>query len=1740
MSNSYRIRTEIGTNKSIRVKLEQEYDFLEILSLKFLQSEVYTRRCSDYGVVVGRVIVNDGFGVPNVKVSVFIPLTQQDESNPIISTLYPYRSLNDLNEDGYRYNLLPYVKSYSAHVPTGTFFDKEDVLINPTYIEVFDKYFKYTAVTNDSGDFMIFGVPIGTQTIHFDVDLSDIGEFSLSPQDLIRMGRATEAQVAGTSFRASTNLNELPQIISINKKIEVEPLWGDDEVCTLGITRTDVDLTAEATINITPTAIFMGSIFSSSDDQFQKSNCKPKVRQGELCSMVAGPGEILAIRQTIFNDSDGRPILEEYKLDQGGQVIDDNGTWLLDVPMNLDYVITNEFGERVFSNDPKKGIPTKGKYRFKIKWNQSPKLSETLKRGYFLVPNIREYGWTNPDVDPLDSVPIVGSFDRLYATNSYSFSLDWNDYGYSGTTQGMQMIEEAINCEDKFYMMSYNKVYTVSQLIDQFRAGYLPNRTISIKNILDDTCESENNKFPTNDAALRFDIVFTLFNLMMIIFKPVIYVLLIVVHVLAFVIFLISPILALVVGLVFGIIVLICKAVRILCFGCINCPSFSDVGNLVTSLFELYKLFTNLKIPNLTYPDCELCNCKQLNQLPPEDQTSVVNETTGVDANQVIEESNINAYLSPFTIGPLYSGVTDDNTETQLKLQQLVSGLGINEDLPNASSLAPNFFKVDEKTYATSSITLPERLNLFNVKAKYFDNSFSNQTLYPEGNNPGGGYNRIKVKFRPNEPLNANKFHYDNVMVISCVPSKLSELTPGQIVSFQDPLKSSDLNLTGITSLNVYGTPSITGTPINTGTTIINVQYARLNGTGTATTPYVINQGIDDANYAKFPIDVEYYQVITAMTYSQYNSQCSNANPLTLNNRYLNNNMVFYRINNNSTSDGTFNYIPLRNFRDFDKQVICFLVRGVDPYSTRGDVEYDLSILFGYFTGSTLSPQPNRRVVVSSNNYKLNIPIQGKFKAVRHNNITSNLTSTDTSTNQKLYYNSYHFKPGNQFSGFTTTLPSYYSHLDGSNSNFIPGIIGISFLQAFRLNQVTDDNLTYGSRVRVSQVSTTPLPITPNINDFFQNGFSWRFEFNPSATCPDYVPIANKSFNSNNNRGYFQGEIVDGGSYMFQGPTTQGFGGRPYLYWTPTTLLCNGQYSATFVANYYGPKYSNTLQFNFPQNAGTLGSQIIMRSDRLPTSTSLSTSGNNNYPLHTNNKFVVFLFSDNGTVTSSQNNGNEAVGSGTDPGDSSEETNLPASAGIIESFTCENLIPLNCYYPNNGEIDIKEPSNSCYSNGVSNRKIMENGCYVLVTQIFLSIFKDFELLTEWSSRTKVTFAACRNVFSHLFTNNWINGGLYAFAFKNNRFFTGPFTNPITQANKPFSVYCKKTIILHPTNNFYYRSSPYRISDGAFIGAPRLNSRFPNLFGAYGGNIRFLNFPTTMIDLGPRSQYLQEIVMSDDFDGYVVNQLKSTTYGDVSDILNLLIVSRLVNTKFLAQLFGANGASILAYFDQRSKRFIDGDYAQLISISSELGVADFESENYPSRLDPLQDPIYFNDADNDDAVLGIFFSSDTQIRDYISPKRTILNEILSVENDCAFTYFDVFTQRVPLYQWNVDPNDTPTDDSLFGSQKNDWFTDSLNNGKFFDSFYQKLDRINKDSRYFRSTLTTKSVNYKGYIYQEDNNGNYQLSVSTIDFNDIRDRSITVGTPFHFYFGLKKGKSAWDRFAAKWINFENITD
>ena len=139
MLKKLRIRTEIGVDKEVTFDLTQDFDLLEILSLNLHQTDVYPKDCSEFGVICGRVIINGGFGLPNAKISIFIPLDSKDEENEAVTQIYPYKSQNSRNEQGYRYNLLPTDPSYTGHLPTGSFPNVDDVLLVSDVKYVYDK-----------------------------------------------------------------------------------------------------------------------------------------------------------------------------------------------------------------------------------------------------------------------------------------------------------------------------------------------------------------------------------------------------------------------------------------------------------------------------------------------------------------------------------------------------------------------------------------------------------------------------------------------------------------------------------------------------------------------------------------------------------------------------------------------------------------------------------------------------------------------------------------------------------------------------------------------------------------------------------------------------------------------------------------------------------------------------------------------------------------------------------------------------------------------------------------------------------------------------------------------------------------------------------------------------------------------------------------------------------------------------------------------------------------------------------------------------------------------------------------------------------------------------------------------------------------------------------------------------------------------------------------------------------------
>ena len=1560
MGQSYRIRTEIGVNKSINVNIEQDFEFLEILSLKIQQTDVYLRSCADYGVLVGRVTANNGFGLPNARVSIFIPIESIDESNPIISSIYPYKSPSDKNSDGYRYNLLPYEKSYSTHAATGTLPSRIDAITDSTAVEIFDKYYKFTAKTNDSGDYMIMGVPLGSQTVVMDVDLSDIGEFSLSPQDLIRMGIATENQVAGGRFKSSTDLGSLPQIVNLSQVIEISPLWGDPSVCQIAINRLDFDLRDQANIDIIPTSVFMGSIFST-DDKFRvRKNCRPRDNMGNLCGLTTSPGQILAIRQTIDQDEDGNPILEQYELEQSGNIIDGSGTWLTELPMNLDYFITNEFGEKVLSNDPSIGIPTKSKYRFKVKWQQPNDLTIQTRRPYYLVPNIKEYGWSN------------SLNDSKKLASSYYFGLSWSGYTDGFNVQEKESrLDEIINCEDTFYEFKFNRVYTISSLIDQYKKGGR-GRFIGIKEIDDDSCASSVNKFPVNDGFKNFDFLYFLFAIIFTVLQFVGISLLITAH---FILFIYTTL------------------IQALCFLCgikipiINVRPFGFICNALNLKCQT-KSFV-IRLPMITYPECQSCSC---------DEAKINNEALlgGTSGNLT--------YVSEFSnyIGGLESLFASDGTpseDVQLKAQIFSQAIAGNND----SVTDLNIFKTpvsevvdfvseqsdERKHFAFSdSLTLGERINIFNTRKSYFD-----------------GLNKIKVTFA--KQSNIGKFHFDNTITVL----SNSEYQAGQLLTTVNPATTSDKNFlfTAQTQNNIVN--GITGTTIM-GSSLIDVDYATTQ-TSNQTTTYFLPTGSTVVRQV-YPQDREYFQVVTAITIADAAKIWSTTELETFPNVLNAQSRITlakrraalipgYRRNND------FLINPLSVFDDIDSQYILILQRGVDPYSPKYVNEYNVGRLFGKSIDD-----PNFTFTAET---RTNIPIQ---------RLTQTNRSVQSFTQSTMFYPSYFFEAGNDFSGFTTSTVGFYGLLDATVNNR-------------RLNQRSVGGVT-------GMVSLTS-------NDFYSS--------------------------NQNSAKYDLSEDVSGGSYIYS--RINAFSLSPLVLFT-------------FVFNYRDVKYEYFTPNAYPSlsaNPMSISSKIlnVMRTDRLPSSDALNGSSWETNPalLQQNNNFVFYEIPDlDENLTLSP----FATGADIPTADISGLTN---DIKVIESFSCEKMVGLDCYEGFGGDFQINQ---NC-----TTKDAVEKGCYMFLRRPLRDLVKDIKNFGEWGYRFRFFYGLCRGVLSQSFMNNWINGSLYMFPIQVDTFYD--------RQNKPLPPrYCEQLSYFDSkTNNFYYRSSPYNENTDRFVGVRTQNDKTVN-------NLNLL-FPTTIVNLGMKDSFYGEITFEPDTKAFVIPNIDTTSYGDTSDLINLFVISRITDEGFLQQIISLQDNSLDQLFSRPEKR-IDGDLAQLMSINSEIGNINFSPEFYETAGGPPA--TILGSARN--PIVAVWFSStteDLQIKDYLTPGRI---NFRGTDNVGYYPYpYGIKSQIVPFYQWRL--NNTAT---IFGNQRNNWATGSADIVQ--NTYYQGLDRSSANTKYFQNQSSSISdLNARGYIFSVDSSGNY---IST----GVVNRQFLVGAPFHFYFGVVKGESALDKFKTKY--------
>lgn len=462
-NKTYRINTKVGVdNNSNEINLNlnvlQKYDILEILSLKLNTEGVYRAHTSGYGCVVGRVLANGGVGVPNAKISIFIESNENTSVDEVLHALYPFKTTRTTGSNGVRYNLLPDEKVSECHQIIGTFPNKRLVLDDKNVLEVFENYYKFTTITNESGDYMLFGVPTGNQMLHMDLDLSDIGFLSQKPVDMKYKGYNKTLFENPQQFKTDVRLDNLVQVISQSSPINVKPFWGEDTGEELGITRHDIDVNYK----FEPTCIFMGSMVSDQNTDGFSKKCVPSRNMGRMENLTAGHGTIEMIRKKIDGTVEDYPIM-------GNELIDENGVWCYQIPMNLDYIITDEYGNLVPTNNPEKGIPTRTRVRFRLSKSDYEGASNTSHLPKILIPN-------NPQTANITD-------------NHYVFGTETEDESY----------------RDLFW----NNVYSVKSFIPRIQMGQNVNseKFSGIKNV---NINEGKNPIPYNNMRVNLTFSFVL------------------------------------------------------------------------------------------------------------------------------------------------------------------------------------------------------------------------------------------------------------------------------------------------------------------------------------------------------------------------------------------------------------------------------------------------------------------------------------------------------------------------------------------------------------------------------------------------------------------------------------------------------------------------------------------------------------------------------------------------------------------------------------------------------------------------------------------------------------------------------------------------------------------------------------------------------------------------------------------------------------------------------------------------------------------------------------------------------------------------------------------------------------------------------------------------------------------------------------------------------------------------------
>ena len=372
--------------------------------------------------------------------------------------------------------------------------------------------------------------------------------------------------------------------------------------------------------------------------------------------------------------------------------------------------------------------------------------------------------------------------------------------------------------------------------------------------------------------------------------------------------------------------------------------------------------------------------------------------------------------------------------------------------------------------------------------------------------------------------------------------------------------------------------------------------------------------------------------------------------------------------------------------------------------------------------------------------------------------------------------------------------------------------------------------------------------------------------------------------------------------------------------------------------------------------------------------------------------------------------------------------------------------------------------------------------------------RNSELIKDYSQRKLLGKLMCAGITSYTFSNSWLNGSLYFFQFRRRR-------------GGSNAKYCKDLIYRKTDDNgahYYYRSTPYM--NNSFIG---LES---------SSNDKEINFPTTIMDLGPRNMFIKEICVDPELDVNcaVSKSIGATSYQDINDLMEYIIQSKEIKER------GKLQAKDL--FDKRSGGKMDGDIAQLLNFNSQMGIFGYEDEDDQSPYYPPGGAFIYDGY----GPVGVdfVFSEDDEDTAIIEKDGTLMRLCINSAGNLTET-----AQDVPYYRWNK------RGDGFGGnganSESQDWVRSTIHTTKYQGGWD------------FTGLMESDPYGGAGGNPEDNINSHYFdgsmlppirdcLSSTPSNLpsdNNYAENIIPIGGPFFFYFGLRTGKTAWNTFINK---------